>query len=212
VVVADRQTKGRGRSGNRWESPEGGLWFSVLLRPNIVSSRLPLIQFLFANSTRQALEDETGLPVQLKWPNDLLLNRRKLGGILMESKIQSDTISFVVIGIGLNINLSQEEIPPEAASLQAQTGIRYDGNRILNAIIEQSKSRYKDLNETGPIRILEEWWRHCVHRLARVHVTIDGKTVVGVATSLGEDGSLLIRTDDNRIERVTEGSLTLLKN
>jgi BirA family transcriptional regulator, biotin operon repressor / biotin---[acetyl-CoA-carboxylase] ligase len=208
--VADRQTEGRGRSGNKWESPKGGLWFSILLRPNVVSSKLPLLQFLIANSTRQALEDETGLPVKLKWPNDIFLNGQKLGGILIESKTQGDRISFVVVGIGLNINLSQNRIPSDATSLLDQTGIRYDGSHILNATVDQSKSRYKDLNEPGPARILEDWWLHCVHRLARVQVTNDGRTISGVTTAVGEDGSLLIRTDDDRIERVTEGSLTLL--
>jgi BirA family transcriptional regulator, biotin operon repressor / biotin---[acetyl-CoA-carboxylase] ligase len=210
--VADRQTEGRGRSGNKWESPKGGLWFSILLRPNVVSSKLPLLQFLIANSTRQALEDETGLPVKLKWPNDILLNGQKLGGILIESKTQGDAISFVVVGIGLNINVSQDKIPENAASLEAQTGIRYDENRILSAIIDRTKLRYKDLNRPRPTRILEEWWRNCVHRLTRVQVTIDGRTVEGVATAVGGDGSLLIRTDDDRFEKVTDGSLTLLND
>jgi biotin-(acetyl-CoA carboxylase) ligase len=118
----------------------------------------------------------------------------------------------VVIGIGLNINLSQDKLPPEAASLQAQTGIRYDQNHIMNAILDQSKLRYRDLNEPEPTRILEEWWRHCAHRLGRVQVTIGGETVAGVTTAVGVDGSLLIRTDDDRVERVNEGSLTLLKD
>ncbi|SRR5713101_4586485 len=212
IIVADVQTKGRGRGRKKWVSPKGGLWFSILLRPNVVGSKLPMLQFLIANAIRQALENETGLPVRLKWPNDILLNGQKLGGILIESKTQGDMVSFAVIGIGLNINLSQNRLPPHAVSLRAQTGIRYDENHLLNAIIDQSKSRYKDLNKPRPTRILEEWWRNCVHRLARVQVTLYGKTIEGVTTSVGGDGSLLIRTDDDRFEKVTEGSLAILND
>ncbi len=184
----------------------------MLLRPNVVASKLPLLKFLTANATRQALEDETGLPVKLKWPNDIFLNGHKLGGILIESKSQGDRISFVVVGIGLNINLSQDSIPSNATSILAQTGNRSDENQILNAIIDQSKLRYEDLNKSMPARILEDWWLNCVHRLGRVQVTNDGRTISGVTTAVSGDGSLLIRTDEDRIERVTEGSLTLLKD
>jgi len=86
IVVADVQTKGRGRGRNKWESPKGGLWFSIVLKPKVSSPRLPLLQFLAAIATRQALENETGLSVRLKWPNDIVLRNAKLGGILVEFK------------------------------------------------------------------------------------------------------------------------------
>lgn len=212
VVIADAQTKGRGRGEKRWESPKGGLWFSILLRPNVVGSKLPILQFLMANATRQAIENETGLSVRLKWPNDLVLNSLKLGGVLIESKTQGDLVSFAIVGIGLNINLGRARLPPGAISLQLETGIRYDKKRLLNAVIDETKSRYKDLARPKPTRVLEEWWRNCVHRLARVQVAVDGTVVVGQTIAVGEDGSLLIKTDDDRFQRVIEGSLTLLND
>src|SRR5207302_5502770 len=89
TVVADMQTKGRGRGRNKWKSLKGGLWFSIILRPKVSGPRLPLLQFLAAVVTRTALEDATGLEVKLKWPNDLVLGNFKLGGILIESKTQA---------------------------------------------------------------------------------------------------------------------------
>src|SRR2546427_5763252 len=96
VIVADVQTKGRGRGRKKWESPKGGLWFSILLRPNVPSAKLPLLQFLAAIATRKALENETSLSVKLKWPNDLVLGSAKLGGILIESKTLGDSVSFEI--------------------------------------------------------------------------------------------------------------------
>src|SRR5207247_7553043 len=112
VVVADVQTKGKGRGRNKWESPKGGLWFSILLRPDLPSPRLHLLQFLAAIATRKAIENQTGLSAMLKWPNDLVLGNAKLGGILIESKTLGEAISFAIVGIGLNINQGKGQLPP----------------------------------------------------------------------------------------------------
>src|SRR5260370_36590900 len=146
VVVADAQTKGRGRRGRRWESPKGGLWFSILLRPNVPSPKLPLLQFLAAVATRQALENETGVSVKLKWPNDLVLGNAKLGGILIESKTLADRISFAILGIGLNINQSKAQLPVEAISLRLVSGKQHDHRLLLRAILDQMRSSYADLD------------------------------------------------------------------
>jgi BirA family transcriptional regulator, biotin operon repressor / biotin---[acetyl-CoA-carboxylase] ligase len=208
VVVADAQTKGRGRRGRRWKSPKGGLWFSILLRPNVPSPKLPLLQFLAAVATRQALEDETGLSVKLKWPNDLVLGNAKLGGILIESKTLADRISFAILGIGLNINQSKAQLPPEAISLRLVSGKQHDLRLLLRAILDQMRSSYDDLD--NPSKIMEDWWRNCVHRPLRVQVTVSKDAVTGVSRAIDEDGSLVIETDDHKIRRVSEGSLTIL--
>jgi BirA family biotin operon repressor/biotin-[acetyl-CoA-carboxylase] ligase len=208
VVVADVQTKGRGREGKKWESLNGGLWFSVILRPNVPSPKLPLLQFLAAIATRQALENETGMSVKLKWPNDLVLGSAKLGGILIESKTLGDSVSFAILGIGLNINQSKAQLPPEAISLRLVSGKQLDLRLLLRAILDQMKSSYDDLD--NPSKIMEEWWRNCVHRPLRVQVTVSKNTVTGVSRAIDEDGSLVIETDDHKIRRVSEGSLAIL--
>jgi BirA family biotin operon repressor/biotin-[acetyl-CoA-carboxylase] ligase len=208
VVVADVQTKGRGREGKKWESLKGGLWFSVILRPNVPSPKLPLLQFLAAIATRQALENETGMSVKLKWPNDLVLGSAKLGGILIESKTLGDSVSFAILGIGLNINQSKAQLPPEAISLRLVSGKQHDLRLLLRAILDQMRSSYDDLD--NPSKIMEEWWRNCVHRPLRVQVTVSKNTVTGVSRAIDEDGSLVIETDDHKIRRVSEGSLAIL--
>src|SRR5713101_1484234 len=208
VVVADVQTRGRGRGRKTWESPKGGLWFSILLRPTIPTLRLPLLQFLAAIATRQALENETGASVKVKWPNDLVLGNAKLGGILVESKTLADRISFAILGIGLNINQSKAQLPSEAVSLRLVSGKQHDLRLLLRAILDQMRSSYDDLD--NPSKIMEEWWRNCVHRPLRVQVTVSEDTVTGVSRAIDEDGSLVIETDDHKIRRVSEGSLAIL--
>jgi BirA family biotin operon repressor/biotin-[acetyl-CoA-carboxylase] ligase len=210
VVVADVQTKGRGREGKKWESLKGGLWFSVILRPNVPSPKLPLLQFLAAIATRQALENETGLSVKLKWPNDLVLGNEKLGGILIESKTLGDRISFAILGIGLNVNQLEAQLPNGAASLRLASRKKHDLRLLLRAILEQMKSSYDDLD--NPSKIMEEWWRNCVHRPTRVQVTLPKDTLTGISRGIDEEGSLLVETDDRRIRKVNEGSLRILDN
>jgi BirA family transcriptional regulator, biotin operon repressor / biotin---[acetyl-CoA-carboxylase] ligase len=210
IVVADAQTKGRGRRGRRWESPKGGLWFSILLRPNVPSPKLPLLQFVAAVATRQALENETGVSVKLKWPNDLVLANAKLGGILIESKTLADRISFAILGIGLNINQSKAQLPPGAVSLRLVSGKQHDLRLLLRAILDQMRWSYDDLG--NPSKIMEEWWRNCIHRPLRIQVTLANDTVTGISTAIDEDGSLLIETDDRGVRRLNEGSLRILSD
>ncbi len=205
--MADVQTKGRGRGRNKWESPEGGLWFSILLRPKVPTPKLPLLQFLAAVATRQALENETGLRAQLKWPNDLVLGHEKIGGILVESKTLGNTVSFAILGIGLNINQLKAQLPPGAVSLRLVSGKQQDLRPVLRAILEQIRSSYDDFDSS---KIMEEWWRNCLHRQSRVQVTLPNDTVTGISRGIDKDGSLVIETDDRRIRKVNEGSLSML--
>jgi len=208
--VADVQTKGRGRGRSKWESPKGGLWFSILLRPNLPSQRLLLLQFLAATATRDAIGNETGLDVMLKWPNDLVLGNAKLGGILIESKTQGERVSFAILGIGLNVNQRKAQLPPGAISMRLVSGKQHDLRVLLRAILDQIRSSFDDLNH--PSKIMDEWWRSCIHRPLRVQVTLPRDTVTGISRAIDEDGSLLIETDDHRIRRVKEGSLKILSD
>ena len=172
--------------------------------------RLPLLQFMAAVATRQALQGETGLDVKLKWPNDLVLENSKLGGILIESKTQSDKVSFAVLGIGLNINQGKTQLPPGATSLRLVTGKQHDLQLSLRAILDQIRSTYDKLD--NPSKITEDWWHNCVHRPLRVQVKVSKSTVTGISKGIDNEGSLLIETDDHVIRRVNVGSLTLLND
>src|SRR5262249_7315039 len=106
VVVSEVQTHGRGRFGKKWQSHKGGLWFSIVLYPKIPPSRIGTLQFFTSNAIRKTLVEKTGLEVQTKWPNDLVLGSNKITGILIESKSKGNDVLFAVVGIGLNVNQS----------------------------------------------------------------------------------------------------------
>ncbi len=208
VAVSEVQTRGRGASGRKWESPIGGLWCSIILRPAMPASGISTLQFLAANATRQAVEATTGLKAGLKWPNDLVLETGKLGGILVEAKTLGDMVSFVIVGIGLNVNQRRERLPSGATSLRVVSGSEYNLRELLGSILEEIRSRYEDLNE--PERIMREWWHNCVHRQRRVQVELPRGTITGITKALDLQGNLLLETINDKVERVSQGSLRVL--
>ncbi len=207
VVVAEVQTGGRGRAGKKWESRKGGLWFSVILRPKIPPGNVLQLQFLASNATRRALSEKTGVRAWTKWPNDLVLETGKLAGILVESQSKGDSLSFVVVGIGVNVNQGSDELPPGATSVYVTSRHKSRLEGLMDSIIQKMKSTYGDLDSPG--RILDEWWTNCMHRPRQVEVDTPSGTVKGVSTGIEQDGSLLVWTGEG-LERVVEGTLRVL--
>ena len=167
-----------------------------------------MLQFLAAIATRTALEDATGLGVKLKWPNDLVIGKEKLGGILVESKTLGAQVSYAILGVGLNINQDRAQLPLGAISLQLASGRQYNIRLLLTTILRQIRSSFDLLDQ--PSKLMEEWWRNCVHRPMRVRITGSAQAVTGISRGIDENGALLIETDDHRIRRVSEGSLGIL--
>jgi BirA family biotin operon repressor/biotin-[acetyl-CoA-carboxylase] ligase len=208
IVAADIQTRGRGRANRKWESPKGGLWFSILLRPQVSSQRISLLQFLASTATRQAIEGQTGERVRLKWPNDIVLEGGKLGGILVESKTQGGKIEFAIVGIGVNVNQRKSKLPPGATSLFVASGHQCDQKSLLRAILEEMRRAV--INLDNPSRVMGDWWRWCVHRPRLVQVTLPAGMISGITRGIEEDGSLLVETEHQGVQKVSEGSLRVL--
>jgi BirA family transcriptional regulator, biotin operon repressor / biotin---[acetyl-CoA-carboxylase] ligase len=206
TVVAEVQTGGRGRAGKKWESRKGGLWFSVILRPRIPPGKVSLLQFLASNATRRALSEETGVRACTKWPNDLVVRTGKLAGILVESQSKGDSVSFVVVGIGINVNQESGELPAGATSVYAANHHKSSLEALMNGIIENMKLEFRELDNPG--KILDEWWTSCIHRPVQVQVQTISRTVKGVSTGIDLDGSLLVQTAEG-LERVVDGTLRL---
>ncbi len=154
------------------------------------------------------MEATTGLKLHFKWPNDLLVETSKLGGILVEAKTLGDKVSFVIIGIGLNVNQPQELVPLGGTSLRTVSGSNFDLRELLNSILKEARSRYEHLNE--PEKIMREWWDNCIHRLRLVQVDRPGGVVTGITRGVDLEGNLLVQTPNNKIERVSEGSLRVV--
>lgn len=144
VIVSDYQTKGRGRFDRKWISPRGkNLLFSIVLRPHVKVSRAPLLTILTAEVLVDLLKTQFAFPAKIKRPNDVLINGKKIAGILTESATKKEHIDYLVIGLGLNVNAKQGQCPEEATSILIETGKTVDREAILTDFLRGFKSRYQ---------------------------------------------------------------------
>ena len=208
VVLADEQTAGRGRLGRRWASPRGGIWFSVILRPGLPTQEVPLIGFAAATATASAVREVTHLPARVKWPNDVLVDGRKVAGILAEAGAGSE---WLVIGIGVNANIPADALPQSiahpATSLQAALGHAVDREALIAATLRGLECEYESLTWGGARETLRRW-RELTDTLGRpVRVEMTGGVLEGKAHDIDETGALLVRTMDGRIHKVLAGDV-----
>jgi BirA family biotin operon repressor/biotin-[acetyl-CoA-carboxylase] ligase len=216
VVFADSQTKGRGRLERKWVSPaKRGLWFSVLLRPDLRPQEATRLTVASATALRRAIEAQTGLRAEIKWPNDILVHGGKVAGILTELSAELDHVKYIVLGIGVNVNLASGDFPPDlrktATSLKAELGKPVSRPDLAVAILRELDRDYARV-ATGPFATLaDEWEEHGTTIGHDVVIRMGDRQIRGRAESLGEDGALLVRTEHGRLERVVGGDVTLEK-
>lgn len=214
VIFAESQSSGRGRLGRRWESPPGaGLWFSVLLRPRLHPSAATQLTVLAAVACARAIERQTGLHPEIKWPNDLIFGRRKCGGILLELSAELDHVRHVVLGIGIDVNVDLTALPASlrevATSLQAELGSPVDRPALAAALIRELDHAYDQLNRGQFAALADEWEERCTTLGQRVEIRMGAREMTGMAEALDEDGALLVRTEHGRLERVVGGDVSL---
>ncbi len=214
VVFAESQTKGRGRLGRKWISPAGqGLWFSVLLRPQLPPGSATQLTIAAATAVARAIRVETGLTPQIKWPNDVLINSRKVVGILTELSAELDQVRYVIIGIGVDVNI--ETFPPElaesATSLAEEAGKSFIRAEIAAAILRELDADYARITRGEFAALAEEWEQQCITLGCRVQIHIGDRKLAGRAESLDSDGALLLRTEYGRLERIVGGDVVLEK-
>ena len=216
VVFAESQTKGRGRLGRKWMSPpKGGLWFSLLLRPELCPQEATQLTVASGTALRRAIESHTGLKAEIKWPNDILVRGRKVAGILTELSAELDRIQHVVLGIGVNVNLDPGDFPSElrrvATSLKAELGKPVARPELALAILRELDLDYARLAAGQFAAVADEFEQHCTTIAHEVVIRTGERQLRGRAESLDEDGALLLRTDHGRLERVIGGDVTLEK-
>ncbi len=214
LVVAETQTKGRGRLGRTWVSPAGaGLWLSLVIRPEAETAVTPLITLVTAVGAVRAIAAVTGLPARIKWPNDIELEGKKVGGILTEAATSGHRLDYAVVGIGLNVNVEEEDFPPElratATSLRAGLGRRIDRAALVRELLRQLEDLYTALFDHGAAAVLTEW-RQLSSTLGReVRVITAQGDLTGRAVDIDTDGALLVATEGGTIVRVTAGEVSL---
>ncbi len=205
LVVAEKQTAGRGRRGKVWESPLGtGIWMSLVLRPQIAPAEASVLTLLCGLATAEAIEAETGLSAGIKWPNDILINGKKAVGILTEMDCEMSEVHFVIPGIGINVNTAS--FPPEiaeiATSLYLECGKTVSRRRLVHKVLERLEEHYETFLRTGSFAVmLEDYRKHCITLGKEVHV-LGREPFFAEALDITPEGELLVRRADNGKEEV----------
>lgn len=210
VIVAEEQTAGRGRLGRAWASPRGGVWLSVILSPGLPADRVAVIALAAGIAAAQAIRKTTGLLARLKWPNDVLVDGKKVVGILAEATPGGE---WVVVGIGINANVSRDALPEVSGypvtSLQELLGHAVDREALIRALLRELDEGYAGLRSAGVSGVLRRW-REMAETLGRVVlVETAGATIHGTAVDVDEAGGLLLRLDDGTVRRVVAGDVRM---
>ncbi|MFH0764150.1 MAG: biotin--[acetyl-CoA-carboxylase] ligase [Candidatus Omnitrophota bacterium] len=217
VILAEEQALGKGRQGRRWASPsKGGIYLSCILRPGITPNEIPKITLLSAVAAAKSIRQLTGLNAMIKWPNDILVNTRKVCGILTEMKAEQDMVDFIIIGIGINVNTPIRLLPKGASSLKEElrrAGKAEDLSRIelTGRVLENLESDYFLMKKNGFKPVIEEWKELSAMLGSRIKVIMQNRQFEGQVHNIDEHGSLVVRTESGVLEKVSSGDIVMAR-
>ncbi|SHE35967.1 BirA family transcriptional regulator, biotin operon repressor / biotin-[acetyl-CoA-carboxylase] ligase [Seinonella peptonophila] len=199
LVIADQQTTGRGRLGTSWVSPAGtGIWMSLILRPNALLKFASHFTLLAAVSVFEAIQSLSSYPIHIKWPNDLLINKKKVCGILTELKGEQDRVDYMVIGIGLNVK-QNDQLPSHATSLEEAAGKQYIRAQVIAQILQRIELCYMEYVKEGFAPIRKRWEAGAQSFFGReVQAKTWNGVIKGIAEGLNDDGALIIRSEGEK--------------
>ncbi|MHB8104789.1 MAG: biotin--[acetyl-CoA-carboxylase] ligase [Dehalococcoidales bacterium] len=208
VVIAGEQTGGRGRLKRTWLAPVGNIALSIILYPDIKS--LPYLIMVASLAVTKSIESVTGLKGQIKWPNDVLIDGKKVGGILIENEVKGNKVAYSIVGIGINVNLKVDaynEIANTATSLKSKTNDSNLRIKLIRALLQEFDLLYVKLPDG---KAIYEAWRDKLVTLGKqVRAQSGSQITVGIAETVDEDGALVIRGVDGTLTKVVAGDVTL---
>jgi len=212
LVIAESQEKGKGRLGRHWFSPSFlNLYLSLILRPKIPPQQASLITLMAAVATADAIQKFTGLLPSIKWPNDILLKDRKVAGLLNEIHSEMDRVHFIILGIGVNLNVDTKMFPKEvrtmATSLKEETGHSISRKTFLQFLLRELEGWYTIFLKEGATAILKAWRARAQIKGRQVKVHSFGETLVGIAVDVDSDGALMLETSQGERKRVIAGDV-----
>lgn len=216
VVIADSQEKGRGRLGREWISPSGvNIYMSIILKPEIEPKDATLLTVLTAVACAVALRKVSGLKITIKWPNDLMVSGKKIGGILTEVRSEPDRIKIAVIGIGINVNIESKDFPEKiqsiAASVKDETGKDYSRSEIIIQILREFEDLYKTFIKKGRSSLLKKWKELSSTLGKKVTIEVGKEIISGIAEDIDDEGMLILRTQSGGRRKISSGDVTILK-
>jgi BirA family transcriptional regulator, biotin operon repressor / biotin---[acetyl-CoA-carboxylase] ligase len=212
VIIADRQTAGKGRLGRQWESPSGvNLYASVLLRPSFLPRQAPQLTFLSAVAVARAVQEVSGLTARVKWPNDVLVGGRKIAGLLNEMSAETERINYVILGIGVNLNMRAEQFPVDlrypATSVLLENGAPVSRTVFARSLLRHLDSLYALYLAEGFLPLRHAWEAHFDLVGREVEVDFRGTILRGLVDGIDAEGALLLRREDGQVEKVLAGDV-----
>lgn len=213
LVVAERQTAGKGRRGRHWTSPAGtGIWMSLILKPKLEPSCAPMLTLLAGLAVSVGIEDYCGLKSQIKWPNDLTLEGKKICGILTEMSADMEMIQYVVVGIGINVNIEEfpEEIAGTATSLYLETGKKLKRSGMIACIVKRMEEYYEKFLSMADLSCIQEDYEERLVNLNREVLVLAPKgEYKGICKGINKTGELLVEREDKSISQVMSGEVSV---
>jgi BirA family transcriptional regulator, biotin operon repressor / biotin---[acetyl-CoA-carboxylase] ligase len=216
LIIAEKQTKGRGRRGRNWFSPSGGgIYFSLILRPAISPGETPRITLMTAVVLAETLISMMKLKLRIKWPNDILVNGKKLAGILTEISTEMDAVNYIVVGLGMNVNTRFENFPQEikksATSILIETGKQFPRVRFIQHYLKLYE-KYYDMFKKNDFEPIMKRWKELADIIGKqIKVDVIGKTHIGKVIDVDNDGVLILKDDQGRLQRIFSGDVTLAR-
>lgn len=208
IIIAEGQSKGRGRMGREWHSPKyKGIYFSLILRPQVSANEAAVLTLLVAVSICETVRDCAGVTLQIKWPNDLFIEGKKVGGILTELDAELDAVRFVNIGVGLNVNNDRKSLIAAATSLKEIKGIALNRTLLLQDILRKIENNYRIFVKTGAGTIIAKWREYNTTLGKMVKVLNHGIEISGMAVDIDTDGGLLLRKGNGITIKLTAGDV-----
>lgn len=209
VVIAESQSRGRGRRGKTWVSPLGGAWMSIVLRPDTLPINAPQLTFTAGVAAAKTIKDEYGLSVGIKWPNDILIGNKKVCGILTEISTGMNTIDYVVVGIGIDANIDINSIPPElrnsATSLKNELNEDISRMILVQKFLDNFERMYDKFNK-GNFKDILNKWRRCSKTIgSKVEVKTGTKVIRGEAVGVNSEGALILELEDGSLKKIISG-------
>ncbi|NMC76512.1 MAG: biotin--[acetyl-CoA-carboxylase] ligase [Candidatus Methanofastidiosa archaeon] len=209
VVISEKQTSGRGRRGRKWESPEGGIAISFILKPNVSPERAPQMTLISSLALVETLNKiHNGLNAKIKWPNDILISGKKISGILTELSADMEKINYVVVGVGVNLNSTVENLPENATSLKIETKEQVSIKQFLKSFFDHYDKLYLEYLNGGIDQIIERWKKNSDTIGKKVKIIGINETYEGLAKDIDENGALILKTNEKEI-KVYSGDVSL---
>ncbi|MBU4389186.1 MAG: biotin--[acetyl-CoA-carboxylase] ligase [Proteobacteria bacterium] len=216
LVIAEKQTEGRGRRGRSWFSPPGGgIYFSLILRPVISPGETPKITLMTAVVLAETLISLMKLKLRIKWPNDILVNGKKLAGILTEISTEMDAVNYIIVGLGLNVNTQFEQFPQDikgnATSILIENGKQFPRVKLIQHYLKLYEIYY-DMFKNNDFEPIMKRWRELADIIGKqIRVDVIGKTHIGKVVDVDNDGVLILKDDQGRLQRIFSGDVTLAR-